>query len=63
MTDHYENPENHPDPLCGIYWDGHDTYGRGESVNANPHPRHSEEYKEWKEGWDDAWCDDCNESE
>lgn len=46
------------DKLEEAYHKGHIAYHDGYTLKHNPYKRHSEEWEEWRSGWNDEKCDD-----
>ena len=46
------------DKLEEAYHKGHIAYHDGYTLKYNPYKRHSEEWEEWRIGWNDEKCDD-----
>ena len=40
------------------YSDGHNAYHNGYTLKNNPHKRFTEEWEEWRSGWNDEKKDD-----
>lgn len=40
------------------YGEGHEAYHDGHTLRDNPYKRHTEEWIEWKNGWNDEKSDD-----